>query len=412
MNNAFVGRQPILNRKLEIFAYELLFRSGDGVRGTMADGDRATASVLLSTLTDIGLDRVVSGKMAFVNITRNLLLGDEIQCLPPHRIVLELLEDICPDGEVLSAVRHMRECGFTIALDDYVYRPELDSLVGLADIVKVDLPQTPRERLAADVRRLRDREVMVLAEKVETPEDFELCKNAGCELFQGYFFCKPQTISHARVDNNPVAIVNLLRELQNPRANSHETERILRMDANLCYKILRFANSAQVSGVATIESIRHAVTLMGVARIRSIATMMLMAGLGSGKPQELLAIAMIRAKTSELLADRLGEHQTDRMFTAGILSVFDAMLDMPMHDVVQMLPLSEELNQALLGYSGIMGEILQCALDCERGELPTNGLRTLSPNDVANCYMTAVGWVMQCMEETRSESAKEVPVGA
>lgn len=230
--------------------------------------------------------------------------------------------------------------------------------------------------------------------------------------FSGLLFCKPQTITHARVDNNPIAIVNLLRELQNPRANSHEIERVLRMDANLCYKILRFANSAQVSGVATIESIRHAVTLMGVARIRSIATMMLMAGLGSGKPQELLAIAMIRAKNCELLAERLGEPQTDRMFTAGILSVFDALLDMPMHEVVQRLPLSEELNQALLGRSGVVGEILQCAFDCERGDLPTHGLRTLSSNTIADCYMSAVSWATQCMEESGLESKQEVPVGA
>lgn len=398
MNNVFVGRQPILDKKLDIFAYELLFRSGDGVRGNIDDGDRATASVLLHTLTEFGLDRVVQGKRAFVNITRNLLVGEEINCLPPNRIVLEILEDVEPDAEVLEAVKRLKRHGFTIALDDYVYRHELEPLVSLADIVKIDLPNIPRDELASHLRGLRRHPVKILAEKVETQEDFEICKELGCDFFQGYFFCKPQTLSRAKIDSNPAAIVRLLSTLQDPRVTSRQIEELLRMDANLCYKILRFANSAQTSYMEKIESIRHAVTLMGIARIRSMATMMLMAGLGHNKPQELLNIAMIRAKMCELIAEHLQERQPDRMFTVGVLSAFDALLDTPMEEVVQMLHLSAELSDALLHRTGIVGNILTCVLNYEQGNWPIECPLGIEAEAIVECYLSAVSWASSCFE--------------
>ncbi|MCA9168959.1 MAG: EAL domain-containing protein, partial [Planctomycetales bacterium] len=184
MNLAFLGRQPIFTADLDVFAYEILFRSGQTSNAALVqDGDQATASVVLNLLTDIGLERVVNDRPAFINMTRNLLLYADLSCLPPQRIVLEILEDITPDPEVLAAVRRLAEAGFTIALDDVVYRQELEPLIELADIIKVDLPQIPLAELPEHVAALQRYPVKLLVEKVETQEEFDLCRKLGFSYF-------------------------------------------------------------------------------------------------------------------------------------------------------------------------------------------------------------------------------------
>ena len=405
MDNSFVGRHPILDAQLQITGYELLFRTANAKRASFSDGDQATLSVLLNTLMDIGLERVVHDKKAFVNITRNLLVGDEIACLPPDRIVLEILEDVQPDDEVLAAVKRLSQLGFTIALDDYVYREQLDPLLDLVDIVKLDLPQIRPDDLPILVRNLRQRGVSVLAEKVETQDEFRMCKEIGCDYFQGYFFCKPHTLAGRRVTGNAAAFVRLLSGLQNQNITPPEIERLLCADANLCFKLLAFANSAQISAVRRIDSIRHAASLLGVSRIRSVASMMLMAGLAEGKPQELLSVAMIRAKMCESIGLAIGETNVSRMFTAGMLSVFDAMLDMSMDEVVRQLPLNAELTDALLYRQGIVGEVLQCVLDYESGQFPETFPRGIPATSVQDCYLEAIEWAGECMRQAEQPVA-------
>ncbi|QEG00085.1 HDOD domain protein [Stieleria maiorica] len=390
--NAFVGRQPIFTPDLEVFAYELLFRSGEQNAAMITDGDRATANVLLNTFTDIGLDTIVGSKKAFINLTRNLLTGRNLSCMPADRVVLEILEDIQPDADVLSAIEGLVEEGYTIALDDFVYRPELEPLIGSADIVKIEYPLTPKDQLPDHIGKLRALGVRtILAEKIETQEDFELCKSLGCDLFQGYFFCRPQVISQRKTQVNVASVVRLMSELQNPDITMNEVEGIIQTDANLSFKLLRFVNSANAATTRTIDSLKQATTLMGIARLRSLASMMLMTSIDEGKPQELIRLAMIRGKMCEQLAVDACATRPDRFYTLGLLSVMDALLDKPMEEVIPLLPLADDMNDALLSRAGELGLILQSVINFEAGQMTPPV--SLSAEQMTKAYQTSLRWI-------------------
>ena len=359
---AFVGRQPILSRDMDLYAYELLFRDGDPSLA-MSDGSAATANVLINSLMEIGLDRVAGSARVFVNVTRDLLLNGDMSFLPPRRFVLEILEDVKPEKEILESVQRLSDDGFTIALDDYFHQKELLPLVELADIVKIDLPMIADDALESQIQRLVDDGKRVLAEKVETHEQFNACKEHGCELFQGYFFCRPQLMERRKLNHTSQSLLQVLAELNDADISLDRVEGMLATDASLCFRLLRYVNSANVATEREISTIRHAATVVGIARIRSLATMMLMSEMSSDKPPELMNIAMIRAKTCEYLSQRLRICDPQQAFTTGLVSAFDALLDDTMSTVVEMLPLANELNDALLHRQGELGMLLSCALN-------------------------------------------------
>ena len=368
MTKAFVGRQPIFQANLDVFGYELLFRNGNQSYADVDDGDAATANVLMSSFADIGLDTLVGSKQAFVNLTRNLIVDGNLSCLPPDRLVLEVLEDVPVDKPTIHAVTELRESGFTIALDDFVFRKDLIPLIELADIVKVEFPAIEREDLAQHVTQIRSYgDVKLLAEKVETQGDFEFCNELEFDLFQGYFFCKPQVVSEKTMQSNVAAIIRVVDELRKPNVSVAQAERILQTDANLCYRLLRFVNSATAATTQKVESVKQAVILMGIDRIRSLASMMLLSSVDDSKPRELIKVAMIRAKMCELLAQAAAESDADRFYTLGLFSVLDALLDQPMETVVDKLPLSTEMKGALVQRSGRLGEVLSTVTDYEQG---------------------------------------------
>ena len=398
METALVGRQPIFTRNLDIYAYELLFRTRDSESAEIGDGDLATASVLLNGLTDIGLDRVVDDKLAFVNATRNFLVSGDISWLPQGRIVVEVLEDVEPDKPVIDSLAKLRSQGYTIAIDDYVYREELEPLVQLADIVKLDLPLIPKDDLERQIRYLQNLKVEVLAEKVETYEDFQFCKDLGCDYFQGYFFCRPRVVRHPKLQSNRAAVLQLLVALQDPDISATRIESLLETDATLCYRILRYVNSAQFSPVEEVESVRHSAALMGISRIKSFAAMILMASIADDKPAELFNVAMTRAKTCELLARKAGTNRPDRLFTIGMVSAFDALLDLPMEEVIDLLPLAADMNEAILNGSGGMGDILSCVLEHEAGKWPLRKCQGLRSEAIVEAYLEAIEWATDCAQ--------------
>jgi EAL and modified HD-GYP domain-containing signal transduction protein len=391
---SFVGRQPIFSADLEVFGYELLFRSGNQNRAAITDGDRATADVLLNTFTDIGLDTIAGSKRAFINLTRNLLLSGNLSCLTADRVVLEILEDIHPDDAVLAAVERLAEQGYSIALDDFVYSPELEPLICLADIVKIEFPLIPKEDLSDHIKKLRDLGVRtILAEKLETQADFELCRGLGCDLFQGYFFSRPQVVSQRKTHVNIAAVIRLVAELQNPDITVDEIEEVIQTDPNLSFKLLRFVNSASVYTSRKIDSLKQATTLMGIARLRSLSSMMLLTSIDENKPQELTNLAMVRGKMCELLAANIGLVRPDRFYTLGLLSVMDAMLDKPMDDVIPLLPLATDMNNALLNRSGELGRILECVIEFEAGTVsPPDGLTAMQ---VRSAYQASLRWIAE-----------------
>ncbi len=399
MELAFVGRQPIFTTEQSVFAYELLFRSGDQTAAVIEDGDQATASVLLGAFADIGLDPLVGGKRAFINLTRNLVLGRNLACLPPERVVLEILEDIGPDAEVIEALEELSDQGYMIALDDFVFHPDLQPLIELADVVKLEYPSVPANQLQQHVDHLRGSGVKtVLAEKIETRDEFQRCRDLGCDLFQGYFFCKPQVLSGRKVHSNVASLIRLVSELQSPEITTGRVEELIQTDPTLSYRLLRFVNSAGNATSRKIESLRQATTLMGIARLRSLASMLLLTSIDEKKPRELTNVAMIRAKMCETLAQLAGESRLDQYYTLGLFSVLDAMLDQPMAEVVELLPLAAEMNDALMGRGGPLGKVLDQVIKFEAGELPPEDGESFQRTSYAYCE--ALCWMAENACET------------
>ncbi|MEW6354402.1 MAG: HDOD domain-containing protein [Pseudomonadota bacterium] len=402
--NVFVGRQPIYDRALNVYAYELLFRAGGGNRAVFQDADQATSQVILNTFMEIGLDNIVGEKMAFINLTRGFVLGNYFLPLPQGRIGLEILEDIDVDADVVAAVRALSEQGYLIALDDFVYHEKLRPLVDLADIVKIDVLALGRDALRAHMDILRKHPVRILAEKVETQEDFEFCKELGCDYFQGYFFCQPKVFKGQRIPTNRLATLRLLSKLQDPDTDLQELETLISQDVSMTYKLLRCINSAFYSLPRKIESLRQALVILGNEWLKTWASLILLSSIDD-KPHELLQTALVRAKMCELLGAALSRENKESFFTVGLFSVLDALMDQPMQNVLQSLPLSEDISQALLHYHGALGEVLRCVLMYERGDWDELDCPGLQREKIAQAYLDALAWSTRTDKELRTNVA-------
>ncbi len=394
MSDSFVGRQPIYDRDLQLFAYELLFRSGRDNRATVSNGDQATSQVMINAFLDFGLDLLVGNAYAFINLTRGFLVGDRPLPFPPERVVLEVLEDIEPDSRVVEAVRSLVAKGYTIALDDFVYRPEYRPLIELTHIIKIDLMALAPERWAEQVSLIRNDnpQVKLLAEKVETQEEFERCQALGFDYFQGYFLCRPTLVAGSGAQpSNRLVLVNLLAKLRDPQASFDDIESLIVRDPPLTYRLLRYINSAAVGLRQPVESVHRALMLIGVETIRSWATLILLARM-EDKPLGLIETALVRAKMCEMVAIARKLPGKEQYFTVGLFSLLDALLDRPLPELLNSIPLAEEVRAALLEEQGPLGEVLGEVLDYEAGRWEALLASSLPPQILRVAFMEAVAW--------------------
>jgi EAL and modified HD-GYP domain-containing signal transduction protein len=396
MTDFYLGRQPIFDRALAVIGYELLYRPHDAARAGDFDGDQATSQVLLNSFVEIGLPKLVGERSAFINLTRNFLVNHDL--LPPasDRIVLEVLETIEVDDELVAAIRSLRDKQYTIALDDFAYNDALRPLVELADIVKIDLRALDEATLREHVAILRDYPVKLLAEKVETPQELDRCRELGFDYFQGYFLCCPRNIKGKRLPANRVNTLRLVAKLQHPRSNIDELEEIIAQDVTLSYKLLRYLNSAAFFGRKEITSIRHAIVYLGNRAIKNWGTLIALADIDD-KPVELITTSLVRGRMCELLAKATGKADTASAFTVGMFSVLDAMMDAPLPELVAELPLSESISEALLHHQGEFGNLLQSAVAYDRGDWEHIVCPELQETDIAGIYVQAVEWAGDMM---------------
>ncbi|MGC4087075.1 MAG: HDOD domain-containing protein [Polyangiaceae bacterium] len=301
----FIARQPIFDATRDVVGYELLFRNGLGNYFSAADSSDATRQVLLNTFVLFGLNRLTGGKPAFINFTRDFLFNDLVRLFPPQSIVVEVLEDIEPDADVVAACRSLKAAGYTIALDDVVDLERCGELIELCDIVKADLRATPVERRGDLPRLLRGRPLRLLAEKVETHDEFRSAANDGFALFQGYFFAKPELVQRRDVPGNRMQYLRLMRELCSAPTNMDAVERIIKQDLSLSYRLLKYVNSPLWGLRAEIGSVRHALTILGQRDFRRWATLATLACAAPDKPSELLEIGLTRARFCETLSTAL-----------------------------------------------------------------------------------------------------------
>ena len=392
MSEIYIGRQPIYDRKLGVYAYELLFRADSDNSAKFTDGDQATSDVIVNTFLEIGLDNIVGDRLAFINLTRAFFVGEHTISLPRDRVVLELLEDIEADEEVVNSVKRLSEQGYSIALDDFIYHESLQPLVQLADIVKIDIMAMSRDEIREHVEALRQHPLRLVAEKVETQEEHDYCMELGFDYFQGYFLAQPKVIRGRRLPNNRLAILKLLSRLQDPEISSKQLEELIAQDVAFSYRILRYVNSASYAPPRKIESIHQAVVRLGLQTIRSWTALLAMSQVDN-KPTELVVTAMIRGKMAEQMARALDAEQPDSFFTVGLFSALDALMDNSMEEILTQLPLADHIAQALLHKGGgLHGEVLNCVLAYERGEWENLGCSQLGTHRLRTCYLEAVQW--------------------
>jgi EAL and modified HD-GYP domain-containing signal transduction protein len=391
MSEVFVGRQPIFDAALEVQAYELLYRAGEhGHAGGGAVGDAATAQVIVNSLLEIGLDTLVGKHVAFINMTRAFLTGEQPIPIPPERAVLEVLEDISIDADLVARVRELAERGYRIALDDFVLHPEALPLVEMADYVKLDVMSLNAEELSRHVDTLSRYRPVLLAEKIETHAEFEACKSMGFTLFQGYFFARPRVLGRRQIPGNRLATLQLIAQMQDPDVDLDILQTGIAQHVSLSYKLLRYVNSAYLSMNREISSLRDAVMILGINTVRDLATLIALSEI-DGKPSELMRTALTRARMCQRLAEAEREDRA-MFFTVGLLSILDALLDTPMETVVAELPLSPAVKQALLRGAGSAGAALSAALHYERGQFDDLAMPGASESLLAQAYRDAVGY--------------------
>ncbi|MBI3772375.1 MAG: HDOD domain-containing protein [Gammaproteobacteria bacterium] len=393
MAEIFIARQPIYTRTLHVFAYELLYRA-DADNHAKSSGDAATTEVLLGALTEIGLDYLVGVRSAFINLTRSFIISQEALPFPGDQLVIELMEDIEPDEMVVRGVQRLVSLGYTIALDDFIYDDKYIPLIKLAKIAKIDIQAHTELELRQLYEKLRKFEhLKLLAEKVETQEQYDFCRELGFNYFQGYFFCRPRIIKRKRMPANQAALMQLLTEVQRTDVKVARLEAMITKDVALSYKLLRYINSAFFGLPRPMESIQRAIVFLGARAIQKWATLLILSRIDD-KPNELMVTAVVRGKMCELLAQALEFEPEDACFTVGLLSVLDALLDMPMDRIVNSLTLSDQITDALLEFKGTPGEILRCVLNYERSNWENVALGNLESDVIKDAYLQAVGWAV------------------
>ena len=356
----FLGRQPILDRNQEIIGFELLFRSADMDHAEFESYSHASASVITNALATFGIHEVLGGKFGFINIHLNLLLSEVLELLPLEQTVLELLEIIEMGDEVIERCRELKKLGFTLALDDHIYNSDYVEIYSIVDIVKIDILQTDAAQLPAIVKEFRRWPVKILAEKVETVEQFDTCFSMGFDLFQGYFFARPVVLNKRRIDVSGIAMLKLLQQLS-VEASLSEIEQTFKENPGLSYNLLRLVNSVALGMREKIKTLRHAIVILGMNHLRRWVQLSLFAGNDSrGVNHPLLELAAVRGIMMELLVVQKGlssEH-AEAAFMTGILSLLDILFEMEMSEIVQGLNLTDDVTNALLDRKGPLGCLL------------------------------------------------------
>lgn len=368
--DVFVARQPILDAEQRVYGYELLFRSGMDNVFPGTDPTLASTKVLTSSVLSIGLDVLTRGKPAFVNFTREGLLGQEVGFLPVDSAVVEIVEDVDPDADVLEACRRLRESGYRLALDDFAYRPELEPLLDLATFVKIDFERgTAADRLAL-VRRLRGRHLSLVAEKVETVADYREGLSLGCSHFQGYFFSRPVVYRGNDLRGHRGSHVQLMQEAGRDELDFERLERVVKTDVALSYKLLRYINAVAFGWKQRITSVRHALSLLGQEQVRRWALMVAVSGMADRRPSELSVMSAVRGRLCEGvfgMGPRGGDRALDG-FMLGMFSLIDAILELPMAQALEGVPVSDDVRAALLGERNGARDVLDMVLAYERGD--------------------------------------------
>lgn len=405
-SQVFVSRVPILNRERKAFGYELLFHSS-GTADPSAPSSSTTASdytsarVIADGVVQIGLDTLVSRRKAFVPVSRRLLVGGLPAVLPPRRVVVQLSPDIEPDTEVIEACERLGEAGYAIAVDNFSLEGAARDLIPIANYVKINFDQLPDPARRADViAAVRNTNTILIGKRIETQEVLETALEEGCSFFQGFFFGQPSTAKASGIPGRQVTILRLLRAMQEPEISVIELESLIKHEPALIYRILRTVNSAGFAQHRTIDSIRQALVLLGRDTVRRWAMLWAVAGLGLDTQSELAMMSTIRARCCETLAVQMsGPGASGEGFLVGMCSLFEAILQQPLEEVLTHLALSEQACAALRGDDTPTRRMLDCVVAYEGGAwedcFHLARRANIEPEQVSAAYHEALEWARQ-----------------
>ena len=404
--DVLVARQAIFNRGRRVYGYELLFRSNAGRNefdGTEASV--ATRQVLANSLLVIGLENLVGTNKAFVNFGRGPLLQGWHVSLPSDKTVIELLESVDPDAEVLEACRNLREQGYKIALDDFVFRPGCEPLLDIADIVKIEIQSVPRPEQKLLVHSAKARGLQVLAEKVETHEEFEWAREVGYDYFQGYFFARPVMMRGRQIPTAKLHCLRLLQEAQRPELNFKRLEALILQDVSLSYQLLRYVNSPLFSLTSSIQSIRQALLFFGESELRKWIALATLANTADNKPSELIRHSLVRARFCELLSRLARTGLEQSAFLTGLFSLLDALIDRPLEEILSEMSLAPDIAAVLRGEASKSDPLMAIyelarayeVAEWQRVEEIALQLR-VAVASLGEEYCAAAGWAQQVLE--------------
>ena len=388
----FVARQPMLDRAGRTVAHELLFRASQRAeQAVFPDGDVATAQVMSAALHHIGLDRLTGRAPAFVNVSARFLADpDLVATFPPDRVVLEVLEDVVPTSEVIAGARALLARGYRLALDDFVPDGPTAPLRDLAAFVKYDLDIVDEVTMRREIERDRAAGRLVVVERIETHDDRDLARDAGADWFQGWFFTQPIIVPGTRIPSNPLALLRLATEINRPDVDAREVVERVAQDVGLSLEVLRVVNSAATGLVRPVSSIQQAAVLVGLDRLRAWVALAVLASFDD-RPAELVTVALARARCCELLAER-ARTAPATAFTAGMLSVVDAMTGVPLTEVLERIAVDDEIRAALLDRRGPLAALLASVVAVERARADGDLADDL---DVVAAHWQATGWACQ-----------------
>lgn len=390
-----LARQPVFNKSQDVVAYALLYRGNEEASLRKFSDHLATSSVILNTYASICQEGEVRSLPCYIKLTDKTILSENFPELPKEHFVLEVLghSDITP--EFVERIRELNQMGYRLALSDYKPVAKFEPLLNLVHILKLDIQAVGLDTLPSVINQLRPYHLELLADKVETQDEFRKCYELGFSLFQGYFLSKPEPVKGKKLGSSKMLLLQMMVELQSPQATAQSVEQIVINDPLLTYRILRVVNSAAFNLTREIESLSHAISLLGFEQIRKWVSLFLVTDTQE-KPVELTRSMLIRGRMCELLAEMLGRDQPINNFITGLFSKLDVLLDMELPELLEQVPLQSDVKAALINYEGQLGQILEQVSKYEEGEFDQIDL-LLDKQYYEVAYRHSLNWSQQVM---------------
>ncbi|MGI6732750.1 MAG: EAL and HDOD domain-containing protein [Anaerovoracaceae bacterium] len=396
--DVYIARQPIFNRNMRVHGYELLYRQSNQNHYCGTDDNRATEELIYNSFLVMDLQTLTEGTLAFINFSKDLIHKQFPCILPPESVVIEVLERGEATQETIEACRQLQKSGYTIALDDFILDDDNLPLIEVADIIKVEYPTVNLEKQQSLIKKYRSR-VQFLAEKIETREEYDRALKMGYDYFQGYFFSKPAIIGSKEIHSLPINVIRILDELSSPEPSYKIISSIIEKDLGLSYKLLKLVNSVYYGAKNKINTISHALVYIGFEELRQWMGVLMMKDLRNPENAEAIKLCIIRSKLMELIALELrAEQEASKYFFTGLFSLIDVLMHQPMHQILEGLPLPDEVKEALLGKPNKCRECLDYVIACETAPWSDRGIDPSAIIDAKTfmiLYLKALDWAQQ-----------------